>query len=200
MITYLSNMVKKGKINYRLLVIKALRKKLLYFFIGVGVTLSFSYLFNIYGEKITSFGSFFQRNSNRQLISPKIKIEQSQIYEIKEGDYLWKIAEEQYGSGFNAYDIAVINKIIDPNNLTKGQKLILPKLTPKKTTVGETSSISTSQVVFKGDTYTVQPGDFLWLIAVKVYGDGYAADRIIKANNISNVNVIEPGTVLKIPK
>jgi nucleoid-associated protein YgaU len=193
-------MVKKGKINYRLLVIKALRKKLLYFFIGVGVTLSFSYLFNIYGEKITSFGSFFQRNSNRQLISPKIKIEQSQIYEIKEGDYLWKIAEEQYGSGFNAYDIAVINKIIDPNNLTKGQKLILPKLTPKKTTVGETSSISTSQVVFKGDTYTVQPGDFLWLIAVKVYGDGYAADRIIKANNISNVNVIEPGTVLKIPK
>src|SRR3989344_822361 len=27
------------------------------------------------------------------------------VYVVKEGDHLWKISEEAYGSGYNAYDI-----------------------------------------------------------------------------------------------
>ncbi len=51
-----------------------------------------------------------------------------------------------------------------------------------------------------GNTYTVVAGDWLSKIAGRSYGDIYAYQKIAQANNISNPDLIEPGTVLKIPR
>jgi nucleoid-associated protein YgaU/peptidoglycan/xylan/chitin deacetylase (PgdA/CDA1 family) len=50
-------------------------------------------------------------------------------------------------------------------------------------------------------TYTVQPGDTLWLISVKVYGTGSLWRVIFEANQdiLSDPGRIRPGQVLKIP-
>lgn len=50
------------------------------------------------------------------------------------------------------------------------------------------------------DTYTVVEGDWLSTIAARAYGDIMAYQKIAQANNIADPNVIEPGTVLKIPR
>ncbi len=50
------------------------------------------------------------------------------------------------------------------------------------------------------DTYTVTAGDWLSTISGRAYGDIYAYQKIAEANNITNPDVIEPGTVLKIPR
>lgn len=47
--------------------------------------------------------------------------------------------------------------------------------------------------------YTVKEGDTLFLIAEKYYQDGAKFEEIAKANNLSNVDVIETGQVLQIP-
>ena len=50
------------------------------------------------------------------------------------------------------------------------------------------------------DTFTVESGDNLWKIAVKVYGDGYKWTEIAKANNLKNPGLIYRGQKLNIPK
>lgn len=47
--------------------------------------------------------------------------------------------------------------------------------------------------------YTVKEGDTLFLIAQNYYQDGSKFEEIAKANNLSNVDVIETGQVLEIP-
>jgi nucleoid-associated protein YgaU len=51
-----------------------------------------------------------------------------------------------------------------------------------------------------GTTYTVQQGDWLSKIAGRAYGDIMQYQKIAAANHITNPNVIEPGTVLQIPR
>lgn len=52
----------------------------------------------------------------------------------------------------------------------------------------------------EGNTYTVVEGDWLSKIAGRAYGDIMDFERIAKANNIPNPDLIEPGTVLAIPR
>ena len=49
-------------------------------------------------------------------------------------------------------------------------------------------------------TYIVQRGDSLSQIAGRAYGDIFAFDKIAKANNIANPNLITPEVVLRIPR
>lgn len=52
-----------------------------------------------------------------------------------------------------------------------------------------------------GNEYTVQPGDWLSKISGRAYnGDIMQYEKIAKANNITNPNSIEVGTVLRIPR
>lgn len=51
-----------------------------------------------------------------------------------------------------------------------------------------------------GNTYTVVKGDWLSTISGRAYGDIMQYEKIAKANNISDPNIIEVGTVLKIPR
>lgn len=48
--------------------------------------------------------------------------------------------------------------------------------------------------------YTVKEGDTLFTIAEKYYADGYQYPEIAKANNLTNVDQIEIGQILQIPK
>lgn len=47
--------------------------------------------------------------------------------------------------------------------------------------------------------YTIQSGDYLWTIAEKMYGDGYAWTKIAAANNLSENDILVEGNTIIIP-
>ena len=101
--------------------------------------------------------------------------ESQEIYTVKKGDSLWKIA--------NKYNTTV-EKLKSANNLktntlSVGQKLVIP-------------SISVSSEV--SDTYIVQKGDNLWSIANKF---NMTVSELKNLNNLTN-NLLSIGQVLKI--
>ena len=101
--------------------------------------------------------------------------ESQEIYTVKKGDSLWKIA--------NKYNTTV-EKLKSANNLktntlSVGQKLVIP-------------SISVSPEV--SDTYIVQKGDSLWSIANKF---NMTVSELKSLNNLTN-NLLSIGQVLKI--
>jgi tetratricopeptide (TPR) repeat protein len=53
-----------------------------------------------------------------------------------------------------------------------------------------------------GEQFTIESGDSLWKVALKVYGDGELYSRLIDANRdkLRNPNNIRPGLVIDIPK
>lgn len=121
-------------------------------------------------------------------------------YKVRQGDNLWKIAQEKYGSGFNAYDIARANKLENPNDLKANQVLKLPTVTPKESTTGEIGgAVMTEKKPAGVTTYKVQEGDCLWNIAMKVYGNPYKWTQLAQANDIPNPDLIYAGTVLRVP-
>lgn len=125
---------------------------------------------------------------------------QGNKYTIKQGDNLWRIAETEYGSGYNYVDIAQANKIANPDLILSGQVVLLPKVAAKTPTKGEIGEATTGQVTFQADKFTVKQGDYLWKIALEAYGDGYGWTKIAKANNLDNPDLIFPDTKLSIPR
>ncbi|MDO9028778.1 MAG: LysM peptidoglycan-binding domain-containing protein, partial [Candidatus Roizmanbacteria bacterium] len=152
---------------------------------NIRINLSFKLPIFTFGSKVVK---------NKAIVQKPLK-----TYVVQEGDDLWNIAEKFYGSGFNAYDISVANKIIDASLIETGQKIIIPQVTPRQPTVGDISAV-TSQVTYVENKYVVQPGDSLSIIAQKVYGDLYAWLRIMNANNLATPDSIEAGMVLIIPR
>ena len=86
----------------------------------------------------------------------------------------------------------------------------LPELTPEQVAQAETAKTAfeaekakaaEAESAVEQDTYTVQPGDTLWKIAVKVFGDGNRFIDLIKANPALQKypNRLEPGQVLVVP-
>lgn len=120
-------------------------------------------------------------------------------YTVKAGDDLWHIAENFYKSGYNWVDIAKANKLTDPGTIFSGDKLIIPNVSPKQSTLVQKDQLEVENSI-TGSSYTVKKGDSLWNIAVRAYADGYKWTRIANANNLSNPNLIFSGNVLKIPR
>lgn len=150
-------------------------------------------------------------------------------YTVKEGDTLFLIAEKYYSLGDKFTEIVKANKIQNPDLIEKGQILQIPKLEDQQTTLAAVTtpspeaSASPEQITPKadggefgtgtgggnttiwgskieGDKYTVQNGDWLSTIAARAYGDINAFEKIAKANNIQNADLIESGWVLVIPR
>lgn len=186
--------VKELEINYQAYTLLLLRQKLPYF---------------LYGLILMSFLSFFifkrfiiSNTSTKNLKVSRQKSEKVKTYIVTEGEDLWQIAEKNYGSGYNAFDIAKANNLKEPYVLQKGQVLIIPSVTKRFPTKGDitTTAPSTTQVTLTGSSYTVQEGDYLFQIAEKAYGDGNMIQKIIDANNIPLPYNIEVGQKLLIPR
>lgn len=112
-------------------------------------------------------------------------------YTVKEGDTLFMIAQKYYNDGYKYTGIAKENNLANPDALEKGQVLQIPEL--EETPLTQDPKI-------EGTTYTVVAGDWLSTIAGRAYGDIYSYDKIAKANNIQNPDLIEVGMVLTIPR
>ena len=201
---YKKKPIKIKNLDYQRLLILTVKEKYFSLFLGLLASLIISsltykiFLKNIRANlafKIPAFRFGSKTVKNKVVVQKPLK-----TYVTQEGDDLWHIAEQFYGSGFNAYDISVANKISDSSNLEVGVKLVIPQVTPRQPTVGEISTISTSQVTYVEDKYIVQPGDSLSIIAQKVYGDIYAWMRIMNANNLVTPDSIEAGMILIIPR
>jgi len=188
---------KKKTINYRNLLLAKIKEKKIPILIGISVFIIL-YIF-LSGFILKDKTLTRKKITSSSQIQMKKDGEKIKKYIVKEGDYLWKIAEENYGSGFNAYDIIQANKIENPDYLFVGQELILPKVTPKLPTRGEIAVNKTNQVTHDQKKYIVKEGDSLWTIALQAYGDGYAWVKIAEINKINNPNDITPGQVLILP-
>lgn len=124
---------------------------------------------------------------------------------VEKGQDLWKIAEKYYGSGYNWVDIAKENKLVNPNRLSVGQELIIPKVEVRKPLNGKATTIkpeqpSVNSQAIIGNSYTVVKGDNLWTISVRAYQDGYKWVEVARANKLANPNIIHVGTVLTLPR
>ena len=201
---YRKKPIKIRNINYQKLLVLTVKEKYFSLFLGLFVALIISsltykmFLKNIrvnLAFKMPTFKFGSKTVKNKVVVQKPLK-----TYVVAEGDDLWNIAEKFYGSGFNAYDISIANKISDSSNLEIGIKLVIPQVTPRQSTVGDISTIASSQVTYVENKYIVQPGDSLSIIAQKVYGDLFAWPGIMNANNLSTPDAIEPGMVLIIPR
>lgn len=126
-----------------------------------------------------------------------MQIDTVKTYTVKLNDDLWGIAEKMYGSGLNAADIAAVNNLSEPYTLTENQILIIPSLAPKKPTQGEiTQEAAQTQKITE---YVVLPGEYLWQIAEKIYGDGNQMGKLIDANRIPYPYNVDEGQKLIVP-
>lgn len=201
---YRKKPIKIRDVDYQKLLVLTVKEKYFSLFLGLFASLIISsltykmFLKNIrinLSFKIPTFKFGSKIVKNKIIIQKPLK-----TYVTQEGDDLWHIAEQFYGSGFNAFDISVANKIPDSSNLEVGLKLVIPQVTPRQPTVGETSSITSTQVTYVENKYVVQPGDSLSIISQKVYGDLFAWPRIMNTNNLTTPDSIEAGMVLIIPR
>lgn len=128
-------------------------------------------------------------------------------YTVKEGDTLFTIAEKYYNDGYQFSKISEANKLANENIIEVGQVLEIPKVEEPKTVVAEVETATggaVNQTIWgekiEGKTYTVVEGDWLSTIAGRAYGDIMAYTKIAEANNIADPDVINPGTVLTLPR
>lgn len=180
-------------------------------------------LFNYFNRPSQDIGPSQQTQEKQAQTQDVEKNQLPGKYTVKEGDTLYLIAEKYYDDGFKYAEIVKANNLTNENNIEVGQILDLPKLeqtsqtaesspspenSPSPSSVAESDDKGTggaeNQTIWgekiTGDTYTIQPDDWLSKIAGRAYGDVMAYDKIAQANNIQNPDLIEPGVVLKIPR
>lgn len=186
-------------------------------------------VFNYFNRNKATLGPAQQTQTETQADGKDVSPDQLPgKYTVKEGDTLFTIAEKYYKDGDKFTEIAKTNDLTDVNQIEAGKVLEIPKLetqlaqTQTQPTASPEESVSPipsaspqEQVAgtgtgggdttiwgpkIEGKTYTVVADDWLSKIAGRAYGDVMAFDKIAKANNISNPNLIEPGTVLTIPR
>lgn len=157
----------------------------------------------IRSKPVSDSGQDQVSNNGTASLAPQPVFAVPTIHVVAPGEDLWVIAEKYYRSGYNWTTIAKANNLPDPNIISTGQKLNIPKA--DTITVASEQSISPKQTdtsapeKIVGKTYTVVRGDDLWLISVRAYGDGYQWVKIARANKLVNPNLIHVGNVLTLP-
>lgn len=185
-------------------------------------------LFNYFNRPSGNLGPSQQTDQQNQdnKTADVTKEELPGKYTIKEGDTLFTVAQKYYNDGYKYDQIAKANNLQNPDMIEVGQSIDIPKLDDNQQIANQTSSPTPqaemspsvapsaepqpatggadNQTIWgekiSGDTYTVQPGDWLTKIAGRAYGDIDQYSKIAQANNITNPDIIEVGTVLKLPR
>jgi membrane-bound lytic murein transglycosylase D len=111
------------------------------------------------------------------------EIKQTTTYRVKSGDVLSTIAAK---NGITVTQLKAMNKL-NSNIIRVGQTLVIKSTTDNKTLAENTSKTSSPR------TYTVRPGDSLWIISKKI--EGLTIEEIKRLNNL-NGNNIKPGQKL----
>lgn len=169
-------------------------------------------IFNYFNKNKASLGPAQQTEVEQDVLPDKLPGK----YTVKEDDTLFAIAEKYYADGYKYSEIAKANNLTNVDQIEIGQVLQIPKLDLQAQASPEPSSSPTPQQQealgtggddnttwgprIEGNTYTVVEEDWLSKIAGRAYGNIFAYDRIAKANNIPNPDLIEPGMVLTIPR
>lgn len=117
-----------------------------------------------------------------ETVAPPTTNVNAEIYTVVYGDYLWKIATEH---GVSVKNLQDWNKL-ESNWLWVGQQL---RVTPPAVT---TTRVSES--VYDGDTYTVQPGDGLWIISQRT---GVSINDLMRINGLTSY-LIHPNQILRL--
>jgi len=122
-------------------------------------------------------------------------VQSSEIYVVQAGDTLVAIAL-RYGT--TAAEIAAANDLGNPNLIFVGQRLVIPAggLVAEPAIVAEGKE-GEEQSPLTPETYVVQSGDTLFLIATRF---GLTVSEIALANGISNPDLIAVGQRLVIPE
>lgn len=81
---------------------------------------------------------------------------------------------------------------------TSAKKVEIPTI--PGLTVQQTGNSANSTPEITWETYTVRSSDNIRGIALRVYGDANAWERIAKANNLKNPDRVHAGNVLRIPR
>ena len=131
-----------------------------------------------------------QKGALEKPISPKIDNVNNEIYIVRRGDYLGRIASKY---SVSITDLKHWNNL-KGSNVQVGQRLKINSGN-NSSVVASTSSSKSSNSKSDYSTYVVRSGDSLWSIANK-YAN-VSVDHIKKWNNIWG-NSIKPGTKLKI--
>lgn len=131
---------------------------------------------------------------NGQLVPDELPVKHT----VTAGEDLWHISERYFESGYNWVDIARENNLADADVISAGQELVIPRVGVKEP--AKPATVSPQSI--EANEYLVQKGDYLWKIAVRAYGDGFAWTKIWDANRelITNPGIIEPGMLLKLPR
>lgn len=120
--------------------------------------------------------------NNDEIMIPKVK-----KYKIMKGDTLYSISLKFYGHKGMIEDIIITNSIEDEDNIMVGSEIILPV------------ESKIHRVYNKVRLYTVQSGDTLFSISMKIYGKKDKIDEIIRINDIEDIHNVSVGRVLKLP-
>jgi nucleoid-associated protein YgaU len=118
-------------------------------------------------------------------------------YTVKQEDTLFSIAKDVYSDGTKWPSILEANSktLRTPSDLSIGQSLIIPAL-PE-----DPESDKDSKGLQVPETYVIQPGDTLYGIAMRYYGEAIAAERILDANRdkIANKDQLAVGLEINMP-
>lgn len=114
--------------------------------------------------------------------------QQKVTYTVKSGDVLGTIAAR---NGTTVTKLKTWNNLRS-NNIRVGQKLVIYK---NQANFENTLAQNSSNAGPAPESYTVQPGDTLWLISKKL--NGVTVDQLKKLNNLQS-DQIKPGQKLKI--
>lgn len=142
-------------------------------------------------------------DSSSDQAEPKTnELDLPKIYTITQGDTLWDIAQQFYGSGYRWTIIADTNGLGDGNQIAVGQEISLPKDTSVVAAVPRSNTAVVVTATLKGPTYTVSQGECLWSIAQNELGNGLQWNKLFDANSdsIHDPDLILAGQELRIPR
>ncbi len=116
-------------------------------------------------------------------------------YTVKPGDTYFSIAKEVYGATKYFLDIELANGI-EAHRLRAGQKIALPRVQGVELNLPKEEPRRHEAQV---EEYTIEQGDTLGQIAVKLYGTSKVWKKLVEANPGLEPKRLIPGTRIAVP-